>query len=479
MKQIVNFSGVSPNVSDLEPSGGVLLKEHQLRVAEKLKNQRGLLAYHGLGSGKTLTGINAAEQYGGATVVLPAKLRPNFDKELQKYGAKGKYDIYSYEKFVKDRPNLTDKFLLLDEAHKIRSSSAERTKAILEQSKAAKKVLMLTGTPIQNKPHEISPLINTITGEKTLPTDEKEFNSQYINKNKIFPNFIDRLKGAKPGSKLNATNLDDYYSKTSQYVDYYSPDISNSKDFPKVNTKYIDVPMNNEQIKLYKEYSGKLSPDLLFKMKNSLPPSAQDSSNLNAFINVNRQASNTARSYNTLATEPSPKIDKVINSLETSKVPSVVYSNYLRSGLDELESELDRRQIKYGRISGNTKDIELRNVVNNYNKGKLKTLLLSSAGGEGLDLKGTRQVHILEPHWNEDKIKQVIGRSARYKSHSHLPEQDRNVEVYRYNSVFPQPKISKYLPMFRNNDITADEYLTKLSQQKSSLNKQFTERWEQ
>ena len=56
-------------------------------------------------------------------------------------------------------------------------------------------------------------------------------------------------------------------------------------------------------------------------------------------------------------------------------------------------------------------------IVNNYNEGKYKVLLLSSAGSESLDLKNTRQIHIMEPYWNEGKIIQVIGRAIRYKSH--------------------------------------------------------------
>ena len=32
--------------------------------------------------------------------------------------------------------------------------------------------------------------------------------------------------------------------------------------------------------------------------------------------------------------------------------------------------------------------------------------MISSAGTEGLDLKNIRQIHIMEPYWNEIRIKQ-------------------------------------------------------------------------
>ena len=62
----------------------VELQDQQTRVKKKLDRSGGLLVYHGLGSGKTLTAINATQ--GGKTdVVVPASLRNNFRKEVSKY----------------------------------------------------------------------------------------------------------------------------------------------------------------------------------------------------------------------------------------------------------------------------------------------------------------------------------------------------------------------------------------------------------
>ena len=71
-------------------------------------------------------------------------------------------------------------------------------------------------------------------------------------------------------------------------------------------------------------------------------------------------------------------------------------------------------------------------MVRDYNENKIKALLLSRAGGEGLDLKGTRLIQLLEPHWNEEALKQVTGRGIRYRSHSHLPEDQRKVHVQHF-----------------------------------------------
>ena len=68
-------------------------------------------------------------------------------------------------------------------------------------------------------------------------------------------------------------------------------------------------------------------------------------------------------------------------------------------------------------------------------------LLATSAGAEGISLKSVRQVHICEPYWNNVKLKQVIGRARRHKSHIELPPDQQNVTVYQYISKFSQDQL--------------------------------------
>lgn len=70
--------------------------------------------------------------------------------------------------------------------------------------------------------------------------------------------------------------------------------------------------------------------------------------------------------------------------------------------------------------------------------GKLvKVLLGSEVSGEGIDFKRIRQVHILEPWYNQARIDQVKGRAIRNGSHKDLPPEQRNVEVFKYCIVPP------------------------------------------
>ena len=65
-------------------------------------------------------------------------------------------------------------------------------------------------------------------------------------------------------------------------------------------------------------------------------------------------------------------------------------------------------------------------------------LLISKSGSEGLDLKGTNYIIIMEPQWNENSIEQIIGRGVRYKSHEGLPKSKQLVTVYKLYAIKPQ-----------------------------------------
>lgn len=63
----------------------------------------------------------------------------------------------------------------------------------------------------------------------------------------------------------------------------------------------------------------------------------------------------------------------------------------------------------------------------------VKVVLASEVGAEGLNLFGFREIHILDPWHNMNRIEQTIGRVIRYKSHAHLKNPAlRNVTVYLY-----------------------------------------------
>lgn len=80
---------------------------------------------------------------------------------------------------------------------------------------------------------------------------------------------------------------------------------------------------------------------------------------------------------------------------------------------------------------------KLKQMNNNNNMGEIiKILMITSSGSEGITLKNTRFVHIIEPYWHPVRTDQVIGRARRICSHQDLPEQYKTVEVFIYLMTF-------------------------------------------
>jgi len=113
-----------------------------------------------------------------------------------------------------------------------------------------------------------------------------------------------------------------------------------------------------------------------------------------------------------------------------------------RSGkviIEGIEGELDREEVYKchyalypdGDIPRN-KIIEYFTKPNNKWGQKCLIFMITKAGAEGLNLFNIRQVHIMEPYWNNILLQQVIGRARRTRSHVTLPKDQQNVKVYNY-----------------------------------------------
>jgi len=97
-----------------------------------------------------------------------------------------------------------------------------------------------------------------------------------------------------------------------------------------------------------------------------------------------------------------------------------------------------------------------------------KVFLGTAAAAEGISLKNVRQVHIMEPYWNEVRIQQVIGRARRICSHIDLDESDRNIYVYRYHMILT-PDQQKLL----GETLSTDQAIYEIASRKKQINEQF------
>ncbi len=155
----------------------------------------------------------------------------------------------------------------------------------------------------------------------------------------------------------------------------------------------------------------------------------------------------------------SAKLAMLLNNVNKSSGNVFIYSNYVNFGGTSLIKQLlianGYTEFK-SESSGNYKSFilyddsvnidtrEMNRKIFNSSKNKngkyIKILIGSPIISEGITLKNVKQVHILEPSWNMSRINQIIGRAVRHYSHEALPKEERNVEIYKYCSIFKTNK---------------------------------------
>lgn len=356
-------------------------------MLDRLKNpeQKGLIAWHSTGSGKTLTALKALQEARERTgkpglFITPASLVENAKKEIAQHKLPLKdLEIMSYEKALRNLDELEKNqygLIAFDEAHKLRNSQTARVQRLRSLiGNNADKTLFLTGTAGYNGPADVGAL-----------------------------------------ARLADKNL-----------------------------KFPGTPLENK-----------------------------DAASLNQFATGVRQASLSPMHHDSTAIpEDSPKLVEAVKRMaEAAKAPrfrGVAYSNYIDAGLRPYAGFLRKKGIEPLMFTGSMNAKEKKALVDEYNSldRKAKILLLSSSGGEGLDLKGTRRLQIPEPHFNRAKIDQVIGRGARFRSHADLPATDRNLVVEQFHSVMPR---RWYHKLFGSQpDCAIDDYLAQDSERKQNL----------
>lgn len=414
--------------------------EHQDRVIQGGST----IAYHSLGSGKTYTGLKSIERAvdsgGKGLFVAPASLVENARKEVAKHKVNiGDSEIVSYDKVVRNPHLFNENYdvLVLDEFHRLRNPGKRRS-VLNKIRKNSGKAVGLTGSVMYNDVSDVAPLVNTVADEKVLPEGKKDFHQTFIGEREIPTPLLERLRHGSRGIESFIKNEDKLKDILDRHIDRYDTPQS-SEDFPDKTEEVVPVEMSEYQQKIYNFAMGQMPPDLKDKVKRGVALSRSDVAKLQMFSTGPRLAA-LSSAYIDKERDESPKLDEAVRrvseGLEKDRFKALVYSNYIEGGVEpyirrlEAAGHGDKIQV----FKGGLNNKQRKEIVENYNSGKKPVLVVSSAGSEGLDLKGTRKVQILEPHFNEEKINQVIGRSARYQSHTHLPEEERNVHVERYIS---------------------------------------------
>ncbi len=206
---------------------------------EFLEKHGNVLVADEMGLGKTIQVIgylNLHPEVKHVLIIVPASLKLNWVRELKRWdvhnrdvgilnGVLHDVTITNYETFVANK-NAEEYFrrvsevqwdvLVLDESHYIKSSHAKRTKVIIGENKKlgedadgkivwgrqkglidfSKKVILLTGTPIMNRPYELFTQLRALN--HSLGRSKSKFVSKYMEYNRY---------GVDPNSGKNLDEL--------------------------------------------------------------------------------------------------------------------------------------------------------------------------------------------------------------------------------------------------------------------------------
>ncbi len=496
-------------------------KKYQLQLPQKfVKNfinpntpYKGLLIFHQIGAGKTCAAVSIAEEWKrkkNILIVTPASLIGNFYKEVRskctneeylnnkkrnilknlkpndiKYKeiidiANNKIDKYytiiSYNKFVsqiKDKKiKLKNTLLIIDEVQNIVSETGSFYKEIYGAIRRAPndlRVVLLSGTPIFDKPIEIALTMNLLKLNKEMPIG-KEFNNTFLN--------IKKLKSGE--IKYTPKNIRLFKKYVRGYVSYYrgAPPVA----FPKKNINIVKCKMSPYQYKSYKTVASQEGP---FRTGDILKLS-------NNFFSGSRQLSNIAFPYKKIGEdgfksfrgkflmmsnlkEYSIKFYKILKQIKKSEGPVFIYSNFkefggIKSFVKVLKYHKYKNYIDHGEgkkrfaiWSGDVKSSvreEIKDIFNQYENrdgSKIKILLGSPSIKEGVSLLRVEQVHVMEPYWNLSRLEQIVGRAVRYCSHKDLSRSNRYVDIYLYLAGYPG----------KNNSV--DKYIMNIAYNKNEI----------
>jgi hypothetical protein len=128
----------------------------------------------------------------------------------------------------------------------------------------------------------------------------------------------------------------------------------------------------------------------------------------------------------------------------------------------------------------------LKDSYENNNYGEvIKVFMITSSGSEGINLRNTRFVHLMDPYWHPVRSEQVIGRARRICSHKNLPIELQTVNVFVYLMQFSAAQLSSDAAIeLKRQDLskalpkvpfTSDQYLFELSEIKAKLSSQLTD----
>ncbi len=374
-----------------------------------------------MGLGKTLQIIafilSQREKRGHTTnlVVVPTSLLFNWQDEIRKFAPSIKvlqhhgsdrskttahmvdYDVVitSYGILLSDIQFLKTfyfNYIFLDESQTIKNPDSERYKAArLLQSRNR---IVLTGTPIENNTFDLYSQLSFacpgLLGSKSYFKD-------------IYAIPIDKFEYSKRAGELQQKIKPFILRRTKKQV---------AKELPEKTETVIYCEMNAEQRRIYDAYEKELREFIAANDEDELNKNSMHV--LTGLTRLRQICNSPVLLKEGYSGEHSVKIEILMEQItgKSQDHKILVFSQFVGM-LDLLKSELEKREIPFEYLTGQTRDRgeKVNNFQNNEN---IRVFLISlKAGGIGLNLTQADYIYLIDPWWNPAVENQAIDRSYR------------------------------------------------------------------
>ena len=413
--------------------------------------------------------------------------------------SKSHYHIISFKDAVDSLANhdFKNDIVIIDEAHRfvelVRFGGQHdlgKYANFYSQIQKSYKILLLTGTPIYIQSSDLAYHFNLVAGEEVLPFNQERFRNQYtsIDYNKsywrghlsesvllktvlpivsmfalmvvappavIFPGMVaagaalplinaNYSVGPQGNNQLRYLNVQKLKNLSQKYVSFYEVNTSfDLSQFPTTTETTKEVDYSRSQIDYYLDLLDKRLDSKQLSLLLDESTTSRDFKNGNLYIQsstiqediLKKPGAGREIGNFSLNEKSAPKFDSLKNTIQTSKGPVVVYSSYFENGILKLSDFLTQNKMDHEILNPYDPIEKQISTLKRYNQGQVSILLLHPEFTEGISLHGTAQLHILEPIMISQLFKQIKGRVVRYKSHAHLSEDLRKVDLYIWKSA--------------------------------------------
>ncbi|MCQ2203260.1 MAG: DEAD/DEAH box helicase [Bacteroidales bacterium] len=295
-------------------------------------------------------------------------------------------------------------YLIVDESQNIKNASSLTYKAA--SAIDFDRCLMISGTPIENSLEDIWSQMNI--ANKGLLGNATFFKNYFVH----------------PIERNNDENKKTILQKLIAPFILRRVKSSVASELPPITEQTIICEMTDDQKEIYsKEISG--CRNELLHITDDIKPQETFAA-LKALTRL-RLIANHPRLAIPEYEGRSGKTEQIIELIEgivSENHKMLVFSSFVRD-LQLISLELDKRDIKYTILTGQTHDRQ--SVIDVFqNEQEVKVFLISlKAGGVGLNLTEAEYVLMLNPWWNPQAEQQAIDRT-------HRIGQTKNVMVYRF-----------------------------------------------